>query len=147
MSFSSGPVSSALAFTVTQQQQSATIEGSNLIFVVSNDGQWPRSWEDLARIRPDGDFDGVADHVKYEFDANPALIATQTPDTFTAIQPHLPCYVHDMVIQEPFRSYSGKTKIEFKLLRRPMQRDARLLARSLDNRSQFVDRIHINPRV
>ncbi len=65
--------------------------------------------------------------MKYECGINPAWIATQTPDTFSAIQPHLPCYVHDMVIQEPFRSYSGKTKIEFKLLRRPMQRDARAI--------------------
>ncbi len=70
--------------------QEATLE-----YIQQNDGQWPTSWEDLRSIRPESDFDWVAEHVTFNFDADPRKIVSQTPDTFTAIVPNEPCYVVD----------------------------------------------------
>jgi hypothetical protein len=83
----------------------ATIE-----YVERNNGDWPRSWADLSSVRPETDFDRVADHVTFDFDADPAEIARQTPETFSAIVPHDPCYAIDYEVQwliETVKKYHG----------------------------------------
>lgn len=71
---------------------------ATLEYIQQNDGQWPRSWDDLREIRPESDFDWVAERLTFDFTADPSKIATQTPDTFTAIKPDEPCYIiHDRV--------------------------------------------------
>ena len=77
-------------------------------FVQQNDGRWPRSWDDLRSVRPESDFDWVAEHLDFDFEADPRDIVSQTPETFSAIQPHQPCYVLDDRIQlliETLKSY------------------------------------------
>ena len=73
----------------------ATIE-----FIEKNDGRWPASWSDLKAIRPESDFTWVAQHLSFDFDADPAQIANQQPDSFTAIVPHQPCFEIDHRIEE-----------------------------------------------
>jgi len=62
-------------------------------YVQQNEGQWPRSWDDLREVRPESDFEWVSDHLTFDFNASPQTIAAQTPDAFDAIQPNQPCYV------------------------------------------------------
>ena len=72
---------------------------ATLEYVQQNDGQWPKSWDDLREIRPESDFDWVAEHLAFDFNADPHILATQIPDTFTAIKPDEPCYVIDDRVQ------------------------------------------------
>ncbi|HUQ71532.1 MAG TPA: hypothetical protein VM165_18535 [Planctomycetaceae bacterium] len=65
----------------------ATIE-----FLDKTGGRWPGSWTDLQTTRPASDFPWVAQHLTYDFGADPVEIAQQTPDSFTAIVPNQPCY-------------------------------------------------------
>ena len=63
------------------------------IFVQDNDGQWPKSWEDLKRNAPeDFDLDWAAQHVAFDFNADPDALSKQRWDTFTGIRPSRPCY-------------------------------------------------------
>lgn len=68
-------------------------------FVQKNTGAWPSSWDDLRRIDPETDFASVAKRVSFDFEADPKTLATQTPESFTAIVPNSPCYVYDSEIQ------------------------------------------------
>jgi hypothetical protein len=68
-------------------------------YIEQSNGQWPRSWNDLRALRPDTDFDWVAERVKIDFNANPRRIAGQTPGEFTAIVPDQPCFVYDDQVQ------------------------------------------------
>ena len=72
---------------------------ATLEYIQQNDGEWPKSWDDLRAVRPDSDFDWVAEHVDFDFNADPVQIAKQTRDTFTAIVPDQPCYIIDDRIQ------------------------------------------------
>ncbi len=63
------------------------------IYVVENDGRWPRSWADLKKHAPDEiDLDSAAESVAFDVNADPAQLATQTRKTFTGIRPAQPCY-------------------------------------------------------
>lgn len=75
-------------------------KGATLEFLDQNDGRWPRSWDDLRRVQPDSDFEWVSKHVTFDFDATPIELATQTPDSFTAIKPNEPCFIFDDGIQQ-----------------------------------------------
>ena len=72
---------------------------ATLEYVQQNDGQWPKSWDDLRSTLPESDFEWAAEHVAFDFDADPLKIAAQTPDTFTAIVPEKPCYIVDDRVQ------------------------------------------------
>jgi len=73
---------------------------ATLEFIERYDGQWPKSWDDLRAMQPDSDFDWVAEHVIFDFAADPHEIITQNPDTFTAIEPNEPCYIIDDYVQQ-----------------------------------------------
>jgi hypothetical protein len=73
---------------------------ATLDYIQQNDGKWPKSWEDLRAVRPESDFEWVAEHVSFDFSADPKQIATQTPNTFTAIVPDKPCYFIDDEVQQ-----------------------------------------------
>ena len=72
----------------------ATVE-----FIQRSEGQWPQSWDDLRGVSPESDFEWVAAHVTFDFNADRDELIAQTPDMFTAIVPHEPCYVVDYEIQ------------------------------------------------
>ena len=55
-------------------------------FVEANNGAWPKSWDDLSAIAPNNDYEWVAQHVEYDFDADPAELARLTPGMFNAIK-------------------------------------------------------------
>ena len=57
-----------------------------ITFVESNNGDWPSSWDDLAALQPGIDYEWVAQHIEYDFNANPKDLAESTPETFDAIQ-------------------------------------------------------------
>jgi hypothetical protein len=76
------------------QVHQATVE-----YIEQSNGQWPRSWNDLRALRPDTDFDWVAERVKVDFNADPKRIAGQTPEEFTAIVPDQPIFVYDDMVQ------------------------------------------------
>jgi len=67
--------------------QLATID-----FVEANDGKWPKSWDDLRSMRPETNFSWVADHITYDFSADPRAITANTPENFSAIVPAEPCF-------------------------------------------------------
>ena len=72
---------------------------ATLEYIQQNDGQWPKSWNDLRAVRPESDFDWVAEHVTFDFNADTREIAVQTPRAFTAIVPDEPCYIIDDKVQ------------------------------------------------
>jgi len=76
------------------QAHRATLE-----YIEQNDGKWPRSWDVLQGVRPDSDYQWIAEHVTFDFNADPKEIASQTPNTFTAIVPDDPCYIIDYEVQ------------------------------------------------
>ena len=43
---------------------------ATLEYVQQNEGQWPKSWDDLRGIRPESDFDWVAEHLTFDFNAD-----------------------------------------------------------------------------
>lgn len=57
-----------------------------IVFVAANDGAWPRSWDDLASVEPATNFEWVAQHIDYNFNADPAELARSSPSTFDAIK-------------------------------------------------------------
>lgn len=73
---------------------------ATLEHVQDNDGQWPRSWDDLRVVQPQSDFESVAEQITFDFHADPRKIVSQTPATFTAIQPRQPCYPVDHHVQQ-----------------------------------------------
>lgn len=68
-------------------------------FVAANDGDWPRSWDDLASVEPANDYDWVAQHIDYDFNADPAKLARLSPGTFEAIANKRSYYSFDNEIQ------------------------------------------------
>ena len=63
------------------QAQQATIK-----YVDANNGKWPASWDDLASVEPNHDFEWVANQIDFEFNVDPAVLAKQRPDEFMAIK-------------------------------------------------------------
>ena len=61
-------------------------------YVKLNSGNWPASWDDLASIEPSVDYEWVAEHIEYDFGANPKELARLTPETFDAIKNKNPYY-------------------------------------------------------
>ena len=76
------------------------VHAATLQYIEKNKGQWPTSWDDLRTIEPDYDFDSVPRHLSFDFNADPRELVRQTPQTFTAIKPHDPCYEIDDKIQQ-----------------------------------------------
>jgi len=68
-------------------------------FIKQNAGHWPSSWDDLRAIQPESDFNWVAAHVTFDFNADPHKIIAQSPEIFTAIEPNQPCYVIDYEVE------------------------------------------------
>lgn len=60
-------------------------------YVEKNNGNWPRSWEELATIEPligDGTpIESFRQRLHFDFDADPAKLANQKANEFTAIRP------------------------------------------------------------
>lgn len=73
---------------------------ATLAFIENSEGKWPRSWNDLREARPDTDYNWVAEHLSFDFAADPAVLATQTPETFRAIVPVEPCCSIDGKVQD-----------------------------------------------
>lgn len=69
-------------------------------FIERSGGEWPASWDDLQHLAKDVDFGQVAEHVTFDFTADPAVLATQTPETFRAIVPVEPCCSIDGKVQD-----------------------------------------------
>ena len=68
-------------------------------FIETNNGAWPKSWDDLALIAPENDYVWVAQHVDFDFDADPKDLAKLTPDKFRAITNRRRYYNFDSEIQ------------------------------------------------
>ena len=80
-------------------------------FIETNNGAWPRSWDDLALIAPSNDYDWVEQHVEYDFDANPEELAKLTPDNFNAIKNKRSCYNFELEVQvliDTFKKYHSQ---------------------------------------
>ena len=87
----------------------ATIE-----YIDKTQGNWPRSWEELASCNPDTDFRGFESRVYFDFQADPKKIIHQTSESFTAIQPHHPSYPVDWRAEgviEALKSFHGENAI------------------------------------
>ena len=52
---------------VAEEESSSVFSCSprTLEYIQQNDGEWPKSWDDLRAVRPDSDFDWVAEHVDF----------------------------------------------------------------------------------
>ncbi|MEK6237152.1 MAG: hypothetical protein N2C14_20785, partial [Planctomycetales bacterium] len=64
-------------------------------YIEQHDGAWPRSWDDLRKVGPEFDYEGLSRNVSVDFDADPRVLASQTPASFKAVQPKEPCFEHD----------------------------------------------------
>ena len=73
---------------------------ATLAYIQQHNGKWPATWDDLRAVRPEADFDSVAKRVNFDFQADPRIVATQSPGSFTAIQRNSPCYPIDDQIQQ-----------------------------------------------
>jgi hypothetical protein len=67
-------------------------------YIKDRGGEWPARWADLekAEVPPDapprpGSWPEVRDQVAIDFKADPAALARQTPEEFTAIRPRGDC--------------------------------------------------------
>lgn len=77
-------------------------------YVVSHNGAWPESWEDLedlprrrhAMFEWPGDKEIVRQYVSVDFAADPAKLAKQSVDQFVAVQPRGPCYRYDAKVSQ-----------------------------------------------
>ena len=68
-------------------------------FIETSNGAWPKSWDDLALIAPENDYAWVAQHIDFDFDADPEDLAKLTPDEFHAITNRRSYYSFDTEIQ------------------------------------------------
>jgi hypothetical protein len=72
-------------------------------YVETHEGRWPRSWEDLAKMERDTEWIPVIkQRVVIDFAADPARLARQQKDEFTAIRP----------VKAPFGSYNDYWETE-----------------------------------
>ncbi|MBI3832415.1 MAG: hypothetical protein HY291_23020 [Planctomycetes bacterium] len=77
-----------------------TIETSKILstYVKDYPGRWPKSWEDLSKSSSDKghiltyNLDEFKKRVYVDFDANLDELATQKPETFSAVRPIGPCF-------------------------------------------------------
>lgn len=93
-----------LAGYAAYQGQQALVRSHNLVlgrvvtgmvkkYVEKNEGQWPRSWHDVATINPGEPFNGpgsvetMQTQLIIDFQADPARLAQQLPEEFVAIRP------------------------------------------------------------
>ncbi|WP_164102268.1 hypothetical protein [Candidatus Laterigemmans baculatus] len=85
---------------------------ATVAYVEQYDGRWPRSWDHLRAVRPKADFDWVAEHVSFDFAADPDEVVDQTPETFTAIEPDRPCFRIDDLVQSLIDTLRKHRKID-----------------------------------
>ncbi len=62
-------------------------------YVEQNDGQWPKTWNDVVPLFPDERDWDVRNSVVIDFAADPAQLAKQDWKSFTGIQPEQPVYL------------------------------------------------------
>lgn len=79
---------------VAERNLHAMIDATNAChsYVDEHEGAWPRSWEDIDPYVRDGRAHITRPRVTIDFDADPAILATQDSSSFTGIQPNLPIY-------------------------------------------------------
>jgi hypothetical protein len=79
----------------------AYIAGLNLVgrYVDANDGNWPRSWNDLQEVYdksgPAERFENIKNRVSIDFNFDATTIRGLTTQTFKAVEPKLPCYEYE----------------------------------------------------
>jgi hypothetical protein len=94
---------------------------------VYDKGRWPRSWQELERLRFPGtrpsplnsslrgwptDWpSGLQERVSIDFQADPAVVARQAPRTVEAIRPNGPCYEYRAFVPSLQETLKKATKL------------------------------------